>query len=57
MYWKKLKLIGHWQVVEFDLLSILTKVAETTEVISGTESGECQKIADQVRLIKIPVLQ
>jgi hypothetical protein len=57
LYWKKLKSISHWQVVEFDAQVFLTKIVKATEVVGGTKTGECEEITDQVGLIKIPVLQ
>jgi hypothetical protein len=44
-------------MVEFDVRASFAKIAEATKIVTGTEAGECQEIAYQVRLIKITVFQ
>jgi len=56
-YWKKLNLLGQRQMIEFDVQALLAEIFAATKIIGGTKAGECKKIADQVRLIKVSIIQ
>lgn len=57
MYWKRLKLSGKRQVIEFDVQALRTKFAETMKITDGAEPREGTKIADEVRLIEVSIIQ
>ncbi len=54
MYWKKVKSPSQREVVEFNgVRSIFTKIMQTAQVVSRADTGERNKIADQMRLVEI----
>lgn len=54
LYWKKVKSPSQREVVEFNgVRSIFTKIMQTAQVVSRADTGERNKIADQMRLVEI----
>ena len=54
LYWKKVKSPSQREVAEFNgLRSIFTKIMQTAQVVSRADTGERDKIADQMRLVEI----
>ena len=54
LYWKKVKSPSQREVIELNgVRSIVTKIMQTSQVVSRAETGERNKIADQMRLIEI----
>ena len=54
LYWKKVKSPSQREVVECNgVRSIFTKIMQTAQVVSRADTGERNKIADQMRLVEI----
>ena len=54
LYWKKVKSPSQREVVEVNgVRSIFTKIMQTAQVVSRADTGERNKIADQMRLVEI----
>ena len=54
LYWKKVKSPSQREVVKFNgVRSIFTKIMQTAQVVSRADTGERNKIADQMRLVEI----
>lgn len=54
LYWKKVKSPSQREVVEFNRVrSIFAKIMHTAQVVRRADTGERNKIADQMRLVEI----
>src|SRR2546421_7769932 len=56
-YWKKLNLLNQRHVVVFGPQSLFRKRTLAGDILRGAEAGECEEVANQVRLIEIPALE
>ena len=51
------QLLARWKMVELDVYALIAQVLEPTKVIRWAETGKFLKVADQMRLVEISMLE